>query len=73
LALLQFRYFAPECYDGTFRYASDVFAFGLILFEILAIRPSFPENLTRRHVACMVAVNGAQPEIPDSVRRPFAG
>jgi serine/threonine protein kinase len=30
------RYLAPECYDCTLLQASDVFAFGLILFEILA-------------------------------------
>jgi hypothetical protein len=61
------RYLAPECYDGTFRYASDVFAFGLILFELLAGRPAFPESLTQLQITFMVAIEGARPEIPDSL------
>jgi serine/threonine protein kinase len=64
------RYLAPEHYDRTFRCASDVFAFGLILFEILAGRPAFPEGLNRWQIACMVVVTGARPEIPDSVLAP---
>jgi serine/threonine protein kinase len=60
------RYLAPECYDGTFRCASDVFAFGLILFEILVGRPAFPERLP----AWKIAIEGARPEIPDFVLRP---
>jgi serine/threonine protein kinase len=64
------RYLAPERYDGPFRCASDVFAFGLILFEILAARPVFPESLNRWQIAWMVAIEGARPEIPDSVLAP---
>jgi serine/threonine protein kinase len=64
---LDSRYLAPECYDGTFRYASDVFAFGLILFEILTGRPAFPESLTPLQIAFAVAIAGARPEIPDFV------
>jgi hypothetical protein len=43
-----FRYLAPE---DTFRWASDVFAFGTILFEILAGGPAFPESLNQLQVA----------------------
>jgi TPR repeat protein len=64
------RHLAPECYDDTFRCASDVFAFGLILFEILIGRPVFPERLDPLQITFMVAIEGAQPEIPDSVRPP---
>jgi serine/threonine protein kinase len=39
------RYQAPECYEGTFRCASDVFAFALILFEVVVGRPAFPAEL----------------------------
>jgi serine/threonine protein kinase len=63
------RYLAPECYDGPCRCASDVFAFGLILFEILAGRPVFP-SLNRWQIAFTVAVEGARPEIPESVLTP---
>jgi hypothetical protein len=61
------RYLAPERYDGTFRCASDVFAFGLILFEILAGQPAFPESLSPRQVAFKITIEGVRPEIPDSV------
>jgi TPR repeat protein len=61
------RYRAPARYDGTFRYASDVFVFGLILFEILAAWPAFPESLNRWQIACMVAVAEARPKISESV------
>jgi hypothetical protein len=64
------RYLAPERYDGAFRCPSDVFAFGLILFEILAGRPAFKESLTRLQIARMVAIEGAPPEIPGSVLAP---
>jgi serine/threonine protein kinase len=61
------RYLAPECYDGAFLPASDVFAFALILFEIVADRPAFPEDLRLAQIAYMVANEGHRPEIPDSV------
>jgi hypothetical protein len=64
------RSLAPEFYDGTFRCASDVFAFGLILFEILIGRPAFPESLNPLQIAFAVAIDNARPEIPDSVLRP---
>jgi serine/threonine protein kinase len=64
------RYLAPECYDGTFLQASDVFAFGLILFEILTGCPAFPVTLSVCKIAFIVAVEGARPEIPDSVLPP---
>jgi serine/threonine protein kinase len=37
-------YCAPECYDGTFTGASDVFSFGLIFFEILTGRSAFSDS-----------------------------
>jgi serine/threonine protein kinase len=64
------RYLAPECYDGTFRRASDVFAFALILLEILTGRPAFQESLTPLQIAFIVAIDGARPDIPDSVLPP---
>jgi serine/threonine protein kinase len=64
------RYLAPECYDCTFLQASDVFAFGLILFEILTARPAFPESLNQLQIGYMVAVEGARPEVPNAVLPP---
>jgi serine/threonine protein kinase len=64
------RYLAPECYEGIFHGPSDVFAFGLILFEILVGRPPFPKNFTRWQIAWIVAFEDRRPEIPDFVPAP---
>jgi hypothetical protein len=40
--------------EDTFRRATDVFAFGMILFEIVAGGPAFPESLNQS-----VAIEGA--------------
>jgi hypothetical protein len=64
------RYLAPECYDFTFVQASDVFAFGLILFEILSGRRAFQENLNAWQIARMVTLDGVRPEVPNSVLPP---
>jgi hypothetical protein len=61
------RYLAPECYEAEFLPASDVFAFGLILFEIVSGGPGFPESMHIYQIAFQVAVAGRRPEIPDSV------
>jgi TPR repeat protein len=72
LADAQYRYgsLAPERYDGACRCASDVFAFGLILFAILTGRSAFQESLTQWQIRWMVAIEGVRPEIPDSVLPP---
>jgi serine/threonine protein kinase len=64
---LDSRYHAPECYNCTFGSASDVFAFGLILFELLVGRPAFPESLNAAQIGFSVVIKDERPEIPDSV------
>jgi serine/threonine protein kinase len=61
------RYLAPECYDGGYRRASDVFSFGVLLFELLAGRTAAPANLTSAQMLCRVAVRETRPEIPEFV------
>jgi serine/threonine protein kinase len=61
------RYLAPECFDNCYRRASDVFSFGVILFELLAGQPAAPANRTRAQMACRVAVRMIRPEIPEFV------
>jgi serine/threonine protein kinase len=64
---IDWRYLAPECYENVFHQASDVFAFGMILFEILTARPAFPEDCRLFQIAFMIAIEDARPEIPDFV------
>jgi hypothetical protein len=39
----------------------------MILFELLANRPSFPPSLSRQQIACLVTLAEIRPAIPDSV------
>jgi serine/threonine protein kinase len=65
-AEVQSRYFAPECYDNTFSPARDVFAFALILFEILTGERAFPTELSPYAIGLQV-ISGDRPRIRDSV------
>jgi serine/threonine protein kinase len=61
------RYRAPECYDNRSLPASDVFSFGIILYELLTDQPAFEEDLTQHGIAVRVALNDERPEIPESI------
>jgi TPR repeat protein len=62
-----FRYLAPECFDGICLRASDVFAFGIILLEILTGAPAYPESLRPCQIMFTVSFADERPEIPDSI------
>jgi serine/threonine protein kinase len=64
-------YLAPECYDSRCSQMSDVFSFGLILYELLTGQPAFSKELTLDEMMFKVAVKHEMPDIPEFVV-PFA-
>jgi serine/threonine protein kinase len=64
---VDFRYLAPECYDNRYYPESDIFSFGLILYELVTGEPAFKKDLDREFIAAQVAVHDYRPEIPNSV------
>jgi serine/threonine protein kinase len=61
------RYLAPECYSGVTVPESDVFSFGMILYELIVGHPIFPKRMTLHQVGRALVVDDWHPTIPDSV------
>jgi serine/threonine protein kinase len=59
-----FYYLAPECYDNQYSCESDVFSFGLILYELVAGKSAFPKHLNQLAVAKFLIVDNKRPTIP---------
>jgi serine/threonine protein kinase len=61
------HYVAPECYDNEYGWESDVFSFGLILYELVVGSPAFSKNLSQITVVKLLVVDNVRPDIPESV------
>jgi serine/threonine protein kinase len=64
---LDARYSGPECFNNEPTLKSDVFSFGLILYELLTGKPVFSPDLGHSYVMKKILVDGAHLSIPDSV------
>jgi serine/threonine protein kinase len=64
------RYVPPECYGGEWSFASDVFSFGLILYELVTSRPYFDDKLTMLQIMLKLLSDEWSPEIPMFVHPP---
>jgi serine/threonine protein kinase len=64
---VDFRYLAPECYDKHCFPKSDVFSFGMILYELLVGKPAIPKDLEKESIAGRIAVRNFRPKIPKFV------
>jgi aurora kinase len=60
-------YSAPECLDNKPTLESDVFSFGLILYELLTGQPAFAPDLGQYPVMKMILVDRALPDIPEYI------
>jgi serine/threonine protein kinase len=58
------HYLAPECYDDQYSWKSDVFSFGLILYELVAREPAFPKHLNQLLIAKLLVIDNKRPTIP---------
>jgi serine/threonine protein kinase len=61
------RYTAPECFENQPTLRSDVFSFGVILYEMLTGKPAFGRDLTPISVTSEILWKNNRPDIPDVV------
>jgi serine/threonine protein kinase len=61
------RYVALECYDNKYGWESDVFSFGLILYELVVGSPAFSKDLSPLAVVQLLVVDNVRPDSSEFV------
>jgi serine/threonine protein kinase len=64
---IDLHYLAPECFDRQYGQGSDVFAFALILFELLAGQPAISKDVNGMAIVRLLVADEFRPDIPESV------
>jgi serine/threonine protein kinase len=58
-------YLAPECYSNCYNSKSDVFSFGMILYEIVVGESAFAKNTRKLANLRKMVLDGYRPAIPE--------
>jgi serine/threonine protein kinase len=64
---MELRYTAPESINNSPTLKSDVFSFGLILFELLTGNPGFSPDIPPQTLMKQILLDQLRPEIPDFI------
>jgi serine/threonine protein kinase len=65
--LLPTGYAAPECYDNEWTRKSDIFSFGVIMYELLVGEPAFSRQFGPYKYMHEVVIEKTRPFIPYSI------
>jgi serine/threonine protein kinase len=64
---IEVRYTAPESFDNCLTLKSDVFSFGLILFELLTGTPAFSPDIPPQAMMMGMVIDKVRPDLPEFI------
>lgn len=61
------KWMAPECFKKEYSFATDVWSYGVFLFEITQRKEPYPEGMNLLDIALEIKQQQLKPEVPDNV------